>query len=206
MFGFVTSLLAELISLGINVNGKRNSENDVPESITSVAQRNIKIASNMSLGGQVIRSNGPFQNSGPIPPKAEQQTTYTVVWTVDDTSSAVTNAEVRSSLPAYVKWLGKTDPSSENITYNSVDGTIDWKIGSIGTYTLNNTKRRQVAFQVAINPSITQVGQAPALVNQSILTAQDDFTNKALNSSLSPLTTRFSTDPAYKDGDDVIVR
>jgi hypothetical protein len=194
------------ISLSINVNGKRNSENDVPESITSVAQRNIKIASNMSLGGQVIRSNGPFQNSGPIPPKAEQQTTYTVVWTVDDTSSAVTNAEVRSSLPAYVKWLGKTDPSSENITYNSVDGTIDWKIGSIGTYTLNNTKRRQVAFQVAINPSITQVGQAPALVNQSILTAQDDFTNKALNSSLSPLTTRFSTDPAYKDGDDVIVR
>ena len=194
------------LGLSINVNGKRNSENNVPESITSAAQRNIKVSSNIALSGQVTRSNGPFQNTGPVPPKAEQQTTYTVIWTVDNTSSAVTNAEVKASLPAYVKWIGKTDPSTENITYNSVDGTINWKIGSIGTYTLNNSKRRQVAFQVGINPSVTQVGQAPALVNQAVLTAQDDFTNKVLNSSLSPLTTRFSTDPTFRDGDDIIVR
>jgi hypothetical protein len=194
------------LSLNINVKGKRNSENDVPEAISSAAQRVVKVASNMSLGGQVTRSNGPFQNSGPVPPKAEQQTTYTVVWTVDNTSSAVTNAVVKSSLPAYVKWLGKTDPANENLTYNSVDGTITWNIGSIGTYTLNSSKRKQVAFQVAINPSVTQVGQTPTLVNQAVLNAQDDFTNKTLNSSLSPLSTRFSTDPTFRDGDDVIGR
>jgi hypothetical protein len=194
------------LAISVNIQGKRNSENNVPESISSVAERYVKISSNITLGGQVVRSVGPFDNTGPIPPKAEKSTSYTVIWTVDNTSSTVTNAIVKSSLPSYVKWLGKISPSSEDITYNSVDGQIYWKVGNIDTYTLNGTKRRQVAFQVAIEPSIAQVGQVPVLVNDVILTAQDDFTNESLSSNLSSLTTRFSTDPAFNNGDERIVK
>ncbi len=194
------------ISMSVSVQGNRNSETDVPESVVSSAQRRIKISSNVALGGQIIRSSSPFDNFGPIPPKAEQQTSYTVIWIVDNTSSNVNNAQVKASLPPYVKWTNKISPTNEDISYNSVDGTIVWRIGSLGTYTLNNSRRRQVAFQVAINPSITQVGQTPILVNEAVLTAQDDFTNQALNSNLSSLTTRFSTDQTFKDGDERVVQ
>jgi hypothetical protein len=194
------------IQLSINIQGKRNSESSVPESITSSAKRLIKISSDVSLGEQIVRSVGPFENTGPIPPKAEMQTSYTVIWTIDNTSNSLSDTEVRSSLPPYVKWLGKTSPSEENITYNPVDGQILWKVGSMGTYTQNNTKRRQVAFQVGMTPIITQVGVAPTLIDGVTLTAQDDFTNQTLNSSLSPLTTRFSTDPTFKDGDEKVVK
>ena len=192
------------LKMEISVKGKRNSENNVPENITSSAARRIKIASNVSLGGQVVRSSGPFENSGPIPPRPEQQTTYTVIWTVDNTSSTVTNAQVQSSLPPYMKWLGKTNPSTEDITYNSVDGTIVWNVGSISTYTTGTSRRRQVAFQVGLTPSITQVGQTPVILNQSALVAQDDFTGETLKSNLGTLTTRFSADQTFTDGNEKV--
>lgn len=194
------------VSLIVGVKGKRNSETDVPENITSSANRHIKIASDIALGGQVVRGTGPFENTGPIPPKAEQQTTYTVVWTVNNTSSTVSNALVHASLPPYVKWVGKISPTTEDITYNNVDGVITWKIGNLDTYTLNNSRRKEVAFQISLKPSITQVGQIPVLVNQASLTAQDDFTGQTLNSNLGQLTTRFSTDQVFKDGDEKVVQ
>jgi hypothetical protein len=77
-------------------------------------------------------------------------------------------------------------------------------MGNIDTYTLNKSKRRQVAFQIALNPSVAQIGQMPILVEASILTAQDNFTNQSLNSSLGVLNTRFSIDPVFKDGDEKV--
>lgn len=194
------------ISMSINVEGKRNSENNVPESISSSASRKIKVSSDINLSGQVVRSSGPFENSGPIPPKAEQPTTYTVIWTVDNTTNSISDAEVRSSLPSYVKWVDNISPKTENISYNNVDGQIVWKIGSLSGSTSKDARRRQVAFQVSLNPSITQVGQSPILINGATLNAQDDFTNQTLNSSLSPLSTRFSNDPIFKDGFEYITQ
>ncbi|MEK7463658.1 MAG: hypothetical protein AAB610_00855 [Patescibacteria group bacterium] len=192
------------LKLDISVKGKRNSESSVPESITSSAARRIKITSNISLGGQVVRSTGPFENSGPIPPRAEQQTTYTVIWTVDNTSSTIANGQVQSSLPPYMKWLGKTDPSSEDITYNKVDGTIVWNVGSLSTYTNGTSRRKQVSFQVGLVPSVTQVGQTPVIVNQSTFTAQDDFTGETLKSNLGTLNTRFSADQTFNEGNEKV--
>jgi hypothetical protein len=194
------------MSIDVSVNGSRRSESNVPENIVSSAKRHIRISSDISLAGQVTRSGGPFMNSGPIPPKAEQATTYTLIWTIDNTSSSVSNAQVKSSLPPYMKWVGKTDPSTENVSYNSVNGQIVWDVGNMGTYNPSNTHRRQVAFQVSLTPSVTQVGQVLNIINQSTFTAQDDFTNQQLNSTLNALNTRYSTDPTYKDGDEIIAR
>ncbi len=194
------------LKLDISIKGKRNSENNVPENLISTAQRTIKISSDVHLGGQVVRSSGPFENSGQIPPVAERETTYTIFWTVDNTTSNISNAQVQSSLPPYVRWVGNVGPSSENIKYNSTDGTLVWNVGSVGTHTSNTSRRRQVAFQVALKPSITQVGEIPVLVNQSYLVAQDDFTGETLRSNLGTLNTRFSTDPTFREGDEKVVQ
>lgn len=190
----------------VSVKGKRNSESNVPESITSTAEKTVKISSNASLGGQIVRSSGPFANTGPIPPKAEQQTTYTVIWTVDNTANNISNAQVHSSLPPYVKWLGNVSPTAEDITYDKVSGEVLWNVGSLGTYTAGSSRRKQVAFQISFNPSINQVNQSPVLVNQASLSAQDDFTDETLKSNLGVMTTRFSTDSSFKDGDEKVVK
>ena len=167
--------------------------------------RAIKITSDVSLSGRVVRSTGPFQNSGPIPPVAEQKTTYTVIWSVDNTSNTVGNAVVTASLPPYVSWANMVSPSSEDITFDKNAGTITWNIGNVNTYTSGTFARREVAFQVTFQPSVDQVNQSPILINQAVLTAIDNWTKSTLQSTQGYLTTSYSTDPVFKYGDGVVV-
>lgn len=196
------------LKFDVSVRGKRISEENVPESINSSVIRNVRIASNIGLTSQVVRSIGPFANTGPIPPKAEQKTTYTVIWTVFNTSSSVAGAEVRSSLPPYVSWVGKVDPQNADITYNKVDGTILWNIGNISAYSgsggSSGSRKREVAFQIALEPSVSQIGQTPTLINDSVFTATDDYTGTTLKSTKDDINTRLSSDPAFKNGDEVV--
>ncbi len=192
------------IKIDVSVSGKRLSENNVPESIASGASRKVKLSSKLNLSSQIVRSSGPFQNTGPIPPKAEKETTYTVIWTVDNTVNTISGAEVKSSLPAYVNFVGKTSPSDEDIQYNPNTHEIVWNVGNVDTQTLRNGHRRQVSFQISFTPSISQVNTSPVLINKVTLTGQDDFTNAQLISNQIPLTTSFSSDPAYRNGDEMV--
>ena len=194
------------LKIVVSVSGKRISESNVPEKIAYTANKTVKVSSNISLGGQSLRSTGPFVNTGPIPPRAEQETTYTILWTVDNTANSISDAVVRTSLPANVKWLGKIDPLGEDISYDKSSGQIVWNVGGLNTYTAGTSKRRQVAFQLALTPNINQVGRDLTLVNQSTLTATDDFTAETLKSNLGVLSTKFSTDPQFKDGDDRVAQ
>ena len=194
------------INISVSMNGNRSSETDVPENVVVDSQYIIKVGSDASLSGQIVRKDGPFENTGPIPPKAEQATTYTVIWTVDNTSSNVNNAVVTAVLPSYVKWLGRISPSGEDINYNNVNGQIIWNVGNVGTYTMNSSRRRQVAFQISLTPSVTQIGNMLDLVGKTTLTAQDNFTNQPINSNLSSLNTRFSTDSSFISGDENVTQ
>jgi hypothetical protein len=194
------------LTFTVSIKGKRVSESNVPENIISTASRVIKVSSNVSLVGQVIRSSGPFINTGMIPPQAEKDTTYTVVWTVDNTTNNISDTLVMASLPAYVKWLAKTSPSTEDISYDNSTGKITWNAGGTSAYTKGSSHRKSVSFQVSLRPTINQIDSVPTLVNQAKLTATDDFTGEDLESNLGILTTRFSTDPLFKDGDEKVVR
>lgn len=193
------------VSLNVNVSASRISESNVPESVVSSAGRVVHISSQLSLSSLLTRG-GIFQNTGPVPPKAEKETTYTVNWVVDNTANTVTAAEVRALLPAYVKWTGKISPAGEDISYDSKSGQVVWRVGNVDTYTSSSARRRQVSFQIDFTPSVAQVGSMPPLVQDTTLTGFDDFTGVQLTSTRPALTTSFSTDPTFKDGDGLVVQ
>ncbi len=193
------------LSFTVNISGKRISESNVPETLTSSAERSIRISSSLNLSSYITRT-GPFVNTGPLPPKAETETTYTVNWVVDNTVNTVTGAEVRALLPVYVKWLSKVSPVGEDISYNSNTGEVVWRVGSVDSFTTNTGSRRQVSFQIAFEPSVSHIGQAPPLVQDTTLVGQDDFTGVNLTSTKPALSTRFSTDSGYRDGQDIVVQ
>ena len=122
------------VIISASVTADRTQESGVSGALSATVNRNIKVASSVSLSGRVVRSIGPFTNTGPIPPKAEQKTTYTIIWTISNTTSSVSNAQVTATLPPYVKWLGATSPSSENITFDQNTGMVTWNAGSVGFF------------------------------------------------------------------------
>jgi hypothetical protein len=190
------------VTLDVSVSGKRLSESNVPEEVKSSAKRTIKISSNLSLASTLFRTSGPFENTGPIPPQAETQTTYTVTWTVDNTANTVSGAEVKALLPVYTKWLGKVSPGGEDLVHNA-NGEIVWKVGNIDTFTQMSGHSRTVSFQIAVEPPVTQIGQVPILLQDTSLSGIDDFTGVTLTATQPSLTTRFSD--GFKDGQDIVV-
>ncbi len=194
------------IVISAGVTADRTQETGVSGTLSAAVSRTVKVASSATLSGRIVRSVGPFTNTGPIPPKAEQKTTYTVVWTIGNTSSAIDNAQVTATLPPYVSWLGNVSPSTENVTYDQNSGTVTWSAGTVAANSSDPSTYRSVDFQISFLPSISQVDFAPTLVNQATLSATDDFTGTAVQNFQDYLTTSYSTDPAYKGGDETVVQ
>lgn len=161
---------------------------DSPDVPTPVGKNKI-IPSNtleLRLNSKIVFTASGFYNdnvipnSGPIPPKVGEETSYTIHWKVLNVSNDVSDAKVVSSLPSGVKWKGKTSPDNEKIEYNERTNEVVWEIGKMenGTGILDSAK--EAVFQISITPQPNQVNQIVKLLNTSTLEAKDLFTSEIL--------------------------
>jgi len=177
------------IKLNVSLRGSRLSEEAVPEAIESTLVRTVKIASDLFLSARALYFGGPFTNTGPIPPRADEETTYTVLWTVTNSYNAVGNTLVTATLPSYARFLGTVSPSTERVTFNPTGGVVSWSVG-----TIEAGGKRDVAFQVALLPSIVQIGETPIIVENQRVTGTDLFTRTEVRDDHLPLDIRLTSD------------
>ncbi len=196
---------SQKINLSTNVNATQvGSSGNI--SISSGISRSVVVASNIALMANAVYSSGSLNNTGPIPPKVEQNTTYTINWSISNTFNNISNVVVSAVLPSYVKFLNNVSPQNEALTYDPISGEVDWNVGNIKTNTGFTSAPRQVSFQVSILPSLSQVGTIPILMGDSTLKANDTYTNSALTSSADSVTTDIIDDPQFKSGWGVVNR
>jgi len=190
------------ITISIIASGSRISASGGTQSVQSTASRTIKLVSNLSLAARALRTQGSFTNSGPIPLRADQETTYTVVWTLTNTSNNISRAEVVATLPQGVRWTGLVSPSDAGLSYNDSTGEIVWSAGNI--LGGGQSQPKEVSFQVGVTPNVSQIGTVPQIIGAATVTAVDDFTGATLKNSSQALTTRTTTDIFWKSGDEVV--
>jgi hypothetical protein len=194
-----SSLKDPQIALDVSIRGTQPSLGSVLADVNNVSKKVVKIASDLQ-----IASSASF-SSGSRPPKAETETKYTVTWTLSNSANSVNQAQARSVLPIYVKWVGPAPISNnENISYNASTREVVWNIGSVAPNT-GFGSNREASFILSLTPSLSQVGSVPQLMKDVILTGQDAFTNTAIRSSRGPITTSLSNDPSFKSGDERVV-
>ncbi len=186
------------INLNVGVSGVREGQSGVPETVSSAATTQAVIASAVDIAAIAVHFSGVFQNSGPMPPVAEKTTTYTIVWAVKNSSNTIANTVVQTTLPPYVQFVSAQ--SGSGITYDAGTRTVTWSLGDVKAGTGYSMQAKQGAFQVALTPSITQVGNAPILVNATKLTGQDRFAQVSVSASTLPVTTMLTNDSASYDG------
>ena len=168
--------------------------------------RTVRISSQVNFSSKVLRSLGPFANHGPIPPKVGKETTYAVVFSVGNTQGDLMDAKVSARLGEGVGWLGASSFTSEDISYDSSANTITWNMGMLSSEAGFSSATRELAFQIALTPSIGQIGMAPSLVTSIVFSGRDTLTGNTVTVNNSPLTTRLTTDPAFIQGDDIVVK
>lgn len=185
------------IVFDVSVHGKRIADTGVPEEITSTISRRVSVVSDVQFAGRSVHFVGPFENLGPMPPRSEQTTTYTIIWTIINSSNDLENTQVRAKLPPYVEWLDQVDPGNEQLTYNPRGGELLWDIGDLaaGTGVLSGPK--EVAFQIGFTPSITQINEVPEIILDAIFKGFDTYTNVEIKKTLIDVTIQLANDPIY---------
>jgi len=196
-FGFASlSLLDEAknlrdpkIYVDTKITGVRVSEGFSNEKIQTDLSRIVKIDSVISLDSKTFYRDGPLTNTGPLPPKVDNKTTYTLTWSLLNSSNDVKNGIVETFLPLGVEWVGVTSPTNENVSYDSQSRKVTWDLGLIRAGTGVATDRRTANFQVSFTPSINQLGSDGSLTKGVVFRGIDSFSG----SSLSLVQGRMST-------------
>lgn len=193
------------IDVTVNLSASRLSEGQVPESISSAINTTLTLATPVALAGGLFHFNGSIKNTGPMPPKADQETTYSVVWTVKNPSNTIANARVTVPLPPTTRFITSGTPT-EDVSYNSSTNTVTWNVGELRAGVGYGLPGRGVSFQVGFTPSLAQVGSAPAVLGDSILTGEDRFAQTNVNSTVGSMTTRLTFDTGFQNGMEVITK
>lgn len=193
------------IDIAVHISARRIAEQATPERVENVVQRTIYASSDLRLTSRGVHFAGPFENAGSMPPKAEDTTTYTILWTITNPENDISNAQVTAKLPNSVSWTGLTDPGGANISYDSAKREVTWNAGDIVAGAGFTSTAKQVAFQVAITPSVSSIGSTPRLVQDIELTGRDNFTNTDVSHSRPPITTNITTDPSFSGGQGQVV-
>lgn len=188
------------VLIDVSVKGKQPSIGAALADINNFTQKVVKILSDFQLATSAIYSTGSF------PPKAEQETQYTVTWTLSNSANTITGAEARAALPIYVKFIGTAPSNIENISYNDVTREVIWKIGSVNPNTGFGTVNREASFIIGLSPSISQVGSAPQLMKNVDLLGMDSFAGSQIKSSSSSISTNLLNDPNFKPSYDIVVK
>ena len=124
-------------------------------------------------------------NTGPIPLRLAQTTTFTVSLEIQNLINDVSGVAFRTSLPENVVWTGKTVVSNGDITYNERTKEIIWNVDKVPANTGLLRPLYRAVFQIGITPTINQLGDAPRLLNGISYTGKDDFTGIDLSGNLS---------------------
>ena len=182
------------IDVHVVMSGDRSGTEAGP--ISSTADFTLKIASTLSFSAKSYRASGPLTNIGPIPPRADKESTYTITWTLTNTTNDLNGVAVSGTLPVGVEWKGQSMPVSEKISYDPDTRVVSWNASNISAGTGFIYSPRQVSFKVGIIPSINQVGLVPPLILQTNVTASDTYTQTPVSVSAGSVTTQYS-DPNF---------
>lgn len=204
LYNQITKGVKPEIEVTIKVRGERISDDGSSEEINVLEIRKIMLGTDLVLQSKIVRSQGNLENSGPIPPKPDMPTTYTVVWNLTNSFNQVSNVEVKAVLPSYVKWTNLKSPSAEIFSYNQNTNEVVWNVGSVLPNTGFSSNKKEISFQIEFLPSTSQIGQTPVLVGDVYVYGLDKITGQKIEYKISGLTTNFSGDPIFKYGDDKV--
>lgn len=167
-------------SVTANAYARRVNETRATEQLVGTAKAEVKFTSSVTVARTIARGVDGFTDSGPIPPVADTETTYSVTLRAGAGGNDVTGAVVTTSLPQYVNWknLSKGDGA---LVFNPVSKELTWNIGDIDA-----SEEKTMTFQIGLLPSQNQIGTTPAVLGAQRLRATDRFTSEVIRAEGVP--------------------
>lgn len=174
------------VTSNIGLSAAFSAEKTYGESSSRVGgetERTIKFESVPTLQSQTNYGEGPFVNTGLLPPVVGKVTQYTYLLTAKAGSNDLAEAEVTATIPPYVDWLDLVTAGDE-VRYNAQTRTLTWVIGNLAAHA-----EAYVGMQVSFLPESSHVGQMPTILNTQRFKAVDRYTGTTVRAEAPAITT-----------------
>jgi len=179
------------VTFNTSVSGTRAGETSVTKVTNTSATKTARVLTTVVLSASSLHTSAPFVTSGPIPPVANQATTYAIVWDAENQGNTIAGGVMSASLPSYVSYTGITSGDG-SFSYDKGSNTVSWNIGDLA----QNASARG-AFQISFTPSTSQKGSAPALTGSASFSGYDRFVGVQVKASAGLVTTEAVGDTGY---------
>jgi len=164
----------------------------------------IKVNSKLIVLQKAYFQEEFFGNSGPLPPKVGETTTYTILWQVKNYWNDLNNVKVKAVLPSNVKPTGQIFSEDAKFTFDPASREAIWNIGDVAAYEGIGKTPLTLAFQVALIPNLNQEGKTALLVKEAEVIGQDEFTEDILNSKASEIDTSLPDDKTITEQQGIV--
>jgi hypothetical protein len=127
--------------------------------------------------------------SGQLPPEVGKTSVYKVRLALSNSSNDFSNGVLTAFIPSGYIAGSVTSAEKANVQFDPSTNKLTWNVGSLPAYIGRFSQPRVLEFQITLNPAASQVNQSPTLVNTINFTANDLYTNQAVNISADDITT-----------------
>lgn len=193
------------VSIEYQLTGSTFDFENNEKPVVSKGTARIVVPTEMSFASRVVHSLGQFENTTPIQLTADQESTYTVVWQILNSTSQVENAQVEATLPPYVQFVQAEEKAGHTITYDEQARKITWSVQEVAAGAGYGTTAPEITFQVAVTPSVSQVGSNIAITQDQVMRGFDTFAEIARLYNLPGENSEsLKTDPNYNGSANVV--
>jgi hypothetical protein len=165
-----------------------------------------KVNSKVEISQKGYFSDEIFGNSGPLPPRVGETTTYTIMWQVKNWNNDLKNVKVKATLPPEVKLTGKIFPEDQasKFAFDPQSREIVWEIGDLVAGKGISELGPNIAFQIALTPTIEQRGKAANLIGEAKVSAEDSWTEASLEKTSNPIDTTLPDDSTINESQKIV--
>lgn len=174
-----------------------------PEGMNKIIPSNtlsVKLNSKLVVTQEGYYNDSEISNSGPLPLKVGQETTFTMRFKVSNVSNDITDAKAVVTMAPGVKWKNNFLPNNADVSWNDRTSELIWDIGSLPAGTGIITNPKELAFQIGFTLSQNQAGGYAALFGKTVFSAKDTFTGQDLKAELGEKTTDLREDISIGEG------
>ena len=146
-----------------------------------------KVNTKLEIIQKVYYENEVFGEEGPIPPEVGRTTKYVVNWQIKNYYNNTNNAKVKAVLGKGVSLTGKIFPDDAKLTFDSQSREVVWDLGDMGAGKGVLNTSPSVTFQISLTPLASQKSQTVELIGKSVITGEDQFTNRTVSGEASAI-------------------
>ena len=162
----------------------------VVKSLSVIGDLALKVNTKAELKIKGYYFDSVIKNSGPLPPKVNQTTTYTIHWQITNYSNDISGTVVKAVLPEGVSWLNKkTGAGAATLEYDDRTSELIWNVGQVAAGTGILLDSYEVIFQVGLTPAANKVNLVVPILGDATLTGKDMFTGADISITAPTLKT-----------------